>query len=181
MLKQNAVTAILGAGALGVLTLVAVRAQQRDAKVSTLTEMDYIEIQQLVARYAFTLDTHADNGYAYANLFTPDATFGGKKMDRESLAALAMKTQAERGGPAYVRHFLTNVIIKPSPEGATGRQYLVAIDVGEGGKPSTIIHGGHYDDVYVKTPAGWRFKSRALTPSKIGPKPPEAEAVTRAQ
>ena len=30
---------------------------------------DYVEIQQLVARYAYAVDTHADNGNAYAELF----------------------------------------------------------------------------------------------------------------
>ena len=51
----------------------------------------------------------------------------------------------------------------------------MAIDVGEGGKPSSIIHGGRYDDVYVKTPDGWRFKSRQLHPNKIGVPPPTAK------
>jgi hypothetical protein len=173
MLKRKVLVAVAVAAAwgVGVLALVTVQAQQKDAKATPLTAMDIIEIQQLVARYAYAVDTHADNGYAYADLFAPDGVFGGKTTGRETLAELARKTQAERGGPSYTRHFLTNVIINPSPGGATGRQYLVAIDVGEGGKPSSIIHGGHYDDVYVKTPAGWRFKSRQLKPSKIGPKP----------
>jgi hypothetical protein len=39
------------------------------------------------------------------------------------------------------------VVIVPSPEGATGRAFLPQ-------------NAGHYDDVYVKTPQGWRFKSR---------------------
>ena len=67
------------------------------------------------------------------------------------------------------------MIIHPAPEGASGSQYLVAIDVSEGGKPSTIVHGGRYDDVYVKTSQGWRFKSRQLYPSKIGVPPPTAK------
>ena len=90
--------------------------------------------------------------------------------------ALARKTQAERAGPNYARHYLTNVIIRPSSEGATGTQYLIAIDVGEGGKPSTIVHGGRYEDVYVKTPQGWRFKSRVLIPSKLPAAPPSTGA-----
>ena len=69
----------------------------------TLTAADYVEIQQLVARYAYAVDTHADNGYAYADLFAPDGVFGGKTQGREALAKLAMSTQAERGGPATTR------------------------------------------------------------------------------
>jgi SnoaL-like domain len=149
------------------------RAQQKVAG-GALTTADYIEIQQLVARYGYAVDTHADNGYAYADLFTPDGAFG-KTKGREALAELARTTQKERGGPAYTRHFLTNVIIYPTPEGARGSQYLMALDVSEEGKPSSIVHGGRYDDVYVKTPAGWRFKSRELHPARIGTPPPTAK------
>jgi hypothetical protein len=158
----------------GVVAVQTVPAQQKP-NASTLTAGDYVEIQQLVARYAYAVDTHADNGYAYADLFAPDGVFGGKTKGREALAELARNTQKERGGSSYTRHYLTNVIIHPTPEGARGSQYLVAIDVSEGGKPSTVVHGGRYDDVYVKTPQGWRFRSRQLYPSKIGVPPPTAK------
>jgi len=136
----------------------------------TLTPLDYIEIQQLVAKYPYALDTHADNGYAYADLFTPDGTFG-KTKGREALAAVARNNQPEKSGPVATRHFLTNVIITPTPEGAVGRQYMVLIEVGNANKASEIAHGRYYEDVYVKTPAGWRFRSRNYTRSKLGPKP----------
>jgi actinorhodin biosynthesis protein ActVIA len=161
------------------LAIATVHAQQQPTNAATkapgLTAADYVEIQQLVARYGYAVDTHADNGYAYADLFAPDGVFGGKTSGREQLAALARSTQAQRGGPSYTRHFVTNVIIHPTPEGARGSQYLVAIDVAEDGKPSTVVHGGRYDDVYVKTPQGWRFKTRQYIPSQIGVPPPTAK------
>jgi len=158
------------------LAWIALRAQQGSgATPASFTGADYAEIEQLVARYPYAVDTHADNGYGYADLFAPDGAFGQTK-GREQLAALARKTQPERAGPNYARHFLTNVIIRPSSEGATGTQYLIAIEVGEGGKPSTIVHGGRYEDVYVKTPQGWRFKSRVLIPSKLPTGPPSTGA-----
>jgi len=159
-----------------VITIVGASLARAQQKVTggTLTAADYIEIQQLVARYSYAVDTHDDNGYAYADLFAPDGAFGNTK-GREALAELARTTQKERGGPAYTRHYLTNVIIYPTTEGARGSQYLMAIDVSEGGKPSSVVHGGRYDDVYVKTPAGWRFKSRQLHPAKIGAPPPTAK------
>jgi hypothetical protein len=147
---------------------------QQKVTGGTLTAADYVEIQQLVARYSYAVDTHADNGYAYSDLFTPDGVFG-KTKGREALAELARTTQQERGGPSYTRHYLTNVIIYPTPEGARGSQYLAAIDVSEGGKPSSVVHGGRYDDEYVKTPGGWRFKSRQLHPARIGVPPPTAK------
>ena len=163
-----AATLVIGVGAASLL-----RAQQK-VSGGTLTAADYVEIQQLVARYSYAVDTHADNGFAYADLFTADGMFG-KTKGRDALAELAKSTQKDRGGPAYTRHYLTNVIIYPTPEGARGSQYLVAIDVSEGGKPSSLVHGGRYDDVYVKTPAGWRFKSRQLQPARIGVPPPTAK------
>src|SRR5262245_41536992 len=103
----------------GVVAVATVPAQQKPS-AGTLTAGDYIEIQQLVARYAYAVDTHADNGYAYADLFAPDGVFGGKTKGREALAELARTTQKERGGSSYTRHYLTNVIIFPTPEGARG-------------------------------------------------------------
>ena len=159
--------------ALGVCSLLVgvLQAQQaRPPAAAAFTGADYAEIQQLVARYPYAVDTHADNGYAYADLFASDGAFGQTR-GREQLAALARNTQPDRAGPNYARHFLTNVIIRPSPDGATGTQYLIAIDVGEGGKASSVVHGGRYEDVYVKTAAGWRFKSRVLIPSKVPARP----------
>ena len=136
-----------------------------------LTALDYIEIQQLVARYPYGVDMHGGDGSAYAALFARNGSFGTQAKGREQLEALAAKTSTDRSGPAFTRHFVTNVVIKPSPGGATGRSYLVGIDVSENGQPTTLLHGGHYDDVYVKTPEGWRIKSRTYTRSEIGPQP----------
>ena len=164
---------VMTALVIGVAGSSSARAQQR-VTGGSLTAADYVEIQQLVARYGYAVDTHTDNGYAYADLFTPDGVFG-KTKGREALAELARTTQRERGGPAFTRHFLTNVIIYPTPDGARGSQYLMAVDVSEGGKPSSLVHGGRYEDEYVKTPAGWRFKSRQLHPARIGVPPPTAK------
>src|SRR4029079_19094885 len=45
------------------------------AKMAVLTALDYIEIRQLVARYGYAVDTGADNGNMYADLFSPDGAF----------------------------------------------------------------------------------------------------------
>jgi hypothetical protein len=147
----------------------ALRAQT--SRPATLAAADYLEIQQLVARYPYAVDMHGGDGSAYAALFTSDGSFGTQAKGTAQLAELAAKTNKDRSGPAFTRHFVTNVVIKSSPEGATGRSYLVALDISEGGKPTTILHGGHYEDVYVRTPQGWRIKSRTYVRSEIGPQP----------
>jgi hypothetical protein len=87
---------------------------------------------------------------------------------REALAALA---RGGKRGPLYVSHFNTTVIIEPAADGATGKVYVVIVEPGEGGKPGAITNGGHYQDSYVKTPAGWRFKQRVFYQSELGPDP----------
>ena len=127
-------------------------AQQPAGGVTELTPLDYIEIQQLAIRYAYGLDSTADNGYMYADVFTSDGEFVGRQVPltqgREALARVARSVR--KGNPMYVRHFIANHEIHPSPEGATGKVYLMVVDVEEG-QPSSIYIGGRYEDVYVKT------------------------------
>jgi SnoaL-like domain len=128
-----------------------------------LTVEDYIGIQQLVSRYPYALDVDPDEGASYASLFTADAVFRQPRTEgREALAKLAASAPH---GPQFVRHFITNHVIDPTPEGATGKEYLVVIDIGENGMPSSIFLGGHYDDVYARTAEGWRFKTRTFVSS----------------
>jgi len=43
-------------------------AQQPTSPTPVLTALDYLEIEQLVYRYGYALDTGADNGSGYADL-----------------------------------------------------------------------------------------------------------------
>ena len=139
-----------------------------------LTTQDYIDLQQLVSRYTFLVDTCSNAGLDFADLFTADGEFsvsqqwgvaGARKIKgREALADAGggdgkggckdPKTTLGYG----ISHISVNHVIMPAPGGATGRSYLLAIGVG--GDPTTIERQGGYDDVYVKTSAGWRFQSR---------------------
>ena len=142
---------------------------------SPLSASDYIDIQQLIARSAYALDTAAGRGDAYAQLFTPDGVFSARtpqSLDvkgRAQLAAFASGDLTHRG-PAYVREYLTNYIVQPSRTGATARVYVVWIEVGENGNPGVVQSGGHYEDEYVKTRDGWRISKRTFVPSKLGPR-----------
>jgi hypothetical protein len=133
---------------------------QKASEAPALTAADYVEIQMLVARHGFALDTGTDDGYMYADLFAPGGTFI-KTQGRDELAKLA---RGGRRGPANVRNMSSLAIIEPSAEGATGIQYAEAVNFGERDKktPTEMDHFLWYEDVYVKTPDGWRFKSRAI-------------------
>jgi len=164
-LRHLVVAAVIGAA---MAVFVTVRAQQTGIAGASLTALDYIEIQNLVAKYPYALDSGADNGYAYADLFAPDGSFG-RAQGREAIALMGRDHFKEQG-PNYARHFQANAIIEPTPGGgATGKQYIANIYFGEDGKPTVVGTGGHYEDVYVKTPNGWRFKSRKYIGSKPGP------------
>ena len=145
------------------------RAQQPGG-APALTALDYFEIQQLVAKYARAIDTCSNNGYDYADLFTPDGFFapsqngvvGTRFQGRERLAEVS-------GGGARgcknvgwivqgVRHIYVNHIITPTADGATGTVDMLMI--GLGGDPNRIRHEGYYADTYKNTAQGWRFASR---------------------
>ena len=141
-----------------------VRAQSGGGKVQPLSAQDILEIQQLGAKYAYGLDTGADQGYYYANVFTVDGTFGNRK-GREALAAVA----SEGGGRMKLKgyqHIITNYIIEPTAEGAKGSQYLQVLTVGSKSKKTMpeVDHGGRYEDTYVKAAEGWRIKTRRFVP-----------------
>lgn len=163
----------------GVFKPAVVEAQTQSGRASatltTLTPLDYVEIKQLAARYAHAVDQGANDGYAYADLFAPGATFG-KTTGRDDLAKLAKQTSR---GPQTAWHFIVNHVIEPTEDGAKGREYMVHLRYGEPGQPNAVWGGGHYEDTYVKTPEGWRFKTRQFVPSDGTPeslKPQSASA-----
>ena len=151
-------------------------------KVTPLTAMDYIEIQQLVAKYARYIDSCSNNGYDYADLYTADGIFlpmvNGKSIPgiqgREKLAEVSGGGSRGCKNVGWiqqgVRHLYPNHVIEATAEGAKG--YVDMLMIGLGGDPNKIQYDGHYEDVYVKTPAGWKFKQRTLFPARTGPIPP---------
>src|SRR5262249_14752265 len=83
---------------------------------------------------------------------------------RDALAK--MVTTEDPHGPAYVRHFVFNHVVEPSGRGATGKAYVVVVDITprqKQGFAHSIFMIGRYDDEYAKTAEGWRIKSRVFT------------------
>jgi len=143
---------------------------QSSAKPRELTAQDYIDIQQLIAKYARYIDTCSNNGYDYADLYTPDGEFIPSYEGRQLPAIKGRERLAEVSGGGSrgcknvgwieqgVRHIYTNHIITPTAEGATGTVDMLMI--GLGGDPNKIQYDGYYEDTYVRTPDGWRFARR---------------------
>src|SRR5262245_1692562 len=127
-----------------------------------LTDKDRADIQDLSARYARALGSCAAE--EYADLFAPQTGYfasniRGEVAGRERLIALVrserhcnpaggLATPAGSNGNPPRPANVPTVAIEPSSTGATGRA-----DLG---------NAGSYEDEYVKTPSGWRFKSRTV-------------------
>jgi hypothetical protein len=147
----------------GLAITAAVQLGVRAAPGSELSAQDGRDIQELVNQYARALGSCAAE--KYADLFAPDAFFfsslRGEVTGRDRLIALvrserhcnqpastnaaAARSSGPVNGPA--------VVAEPSPEGAVGKASL-------GG-------AGRYEDIYIKTSAGWRFKARTvITPQE---------------
>jgi hypothetical protein len=105
---------------LAVVTTAALMQAQQLAK-PTLTPADYIEIQQLVARYAHAIDTCSNNGYDYADLYVPDGQYSNSRsrtkwIGRERLAEAAgggkngcKKLQTETGRSHTISNFASRL------------------------------------------------------------------------
>ena len=155
---------------LTVVALLALPALSFAQKPMELTALDYIEIQQLVSKYARAIDTCSNNGYDYADLYTPDGIFMPMVNGRSIPGIQGREKLAEVSGGGSkgcknvpwieqgVHHIYVNHIITSTPEGATGTVDMMMI--GLFGDPNKIENDGYYEDIYVKTAQGWRFKQR---------------------
>jgi hypothetical protein len=136
----------------GLATTAFVTGQQARSSGSTLTDQDRAQIHELAVSYGRALGTCAAN--EYAGLFAaPDGYFAsgprGKVAGRDKLIALVLSERhCHDGSDRRPRNIPIGIDIEPSPEGATGNVFLG-------------VNAGHYEDVYVKTAQGWRFKSHA--------------------
>jgi hypothetical protein len=169
--------AILGCGALAGGLLPAQQATE-------LSDLDYIEIQQLVNRLNFALDYCGDQGREFADLFVADGRFTIDQGDgmpnvidsREALIALAGGPDCEsrRTPPsAYILHLAESLVIEPTGFGARGKSYAI-YPSSQGRRLSEDVAGqlGIYYDEYVRTADGWRFRSRRHV---VNPVPGEIE------
>ncbi len=137
------------------------------AAAGTLTAQDYVEIEQLYWRYNHGSDFR--DGDLFVSAFADDAVFevGGRKITgREELTAYRVERHAGQTGDTKRRHWNNSWRIVPTADGAEARVYWILVDV-SGGAPNTAA-SGYYDDTYVKTAEGWRFKTRTINADRAG-------------
>lgn len=129
------------------------------AWAAELTAADYTAIQQLYARYNSAIDRGDADGWAAT--FTADGVFAGNFRGTEALKGFVntWRTSPQFNGAAQ-RHFSADLVITPSAEGASASVSTILVDLST--RPASISGYVTYSDVLVKTPDGWRFKSRAI-------------------
>jgi len=130
------------------------------------TAQDFVDIQQLYAKYNWSLD--AGDAEAYASTFTPDGVFNNN-VGHDAIVKFANTFHAGMG--SHVKHWNTNLMITPTAEGASGQVYLVLVDFAS--KPPTIATSASYADELVKTAQGWRFKKRQTKGDAAPPAAPK--------
>jgi uncharacterized protein (TIGR02246 family) len=148
----------------------------------TIAAEDDAAIRQLYARFSLALDSAADDGAAFARLFTPDGIFLNTWTSKvytgpEQLAAFARGAPSSGKGPTHLDHFIWSIKLEASPKGATGKVYAMTGMPQEAGKPIVMTNGGQYWDDLVKTADGWRFKKRTFF--RTSQVPPPAQTASR--
>src|SRR5262249_32646050 len=137
-------------GFIGIVHLGPALAQSRREGAPSVTDRDRTEIQELVTHYARALSSCAAE--EYADLFAPEtgsfaSSIRGEIIGRDKLIALVhSEPHCITTPPGRAAGNGPTVVVTSSAEGITG-----IADLG---------NAGRYEDVYVKTPKGWRFQTR---------------------
>jgi hypothetical protein len=130
-----------------------------------LSSRDYIEIEQLYIRNNIGSDSAANEGRAYAETFSPS---GRLVLPSRTIAGRQNLVAFAGSNPPGLRTAMSNLLIEPSSNGATGSAYLLTADIDAAqprpGSQSQLTGAGVYQDVLVKEPDGWRFSQRTYTP-----------------
>lgn len=132
----------------------------------SLSVQDRLELQELVARYNFYIDTFQIE--PLMDLWVADDPFFDEtKLDTgchaglDAIRRFFVDVFDKMDG---LSHITGNFIIEAvTDDGAIGVcTVFMEGDVRGGG---TVRATGYYDDVYERTDAGWRFRSRTVTPN----------------
>jgi hypothetical protein len=168
---------ILGAAALVTVTWVASSTIERvthaqSSAAPTLSAQDQLDIRALIDRYPHVLDNCTNNGNDYADMFTPDATFGVSQEFGTAKIWFRGREQLRRAGggtdngcrprqiKGYSFHLPINPVITPTATGAHAITTLLTITNDTNSRGDIVHWEGWYEDTFEKTANGWKFKSR---------------------
>ena len=150
------------AGGLGVGAWVHTQGSSSAAAEMALSGTDIAQIEQLYARYNQGWDFK--DVELYLSAYTDDAVFttgAGVAYEGKDAIRDYLTTGFANGASGDRTHNNTSILITPTADGAKGRGYWYVVDVMS--QPPAIAGAGYYDDTFVRTPDGWRMKTRTST------------------
>ena len=143
----------------------------------SMDPVDRLALSDLVHRYAAGIDERQFDDVV--ELFTTDATLslpdpprsleptavhGGHSEIRTAVRAVA--------AAARTQHAIVGEVYTPEPGGAYGRISCIANHFSrDDDEVTNVAWYLRYDDEYVRTDAGWRFRRRTLTIDAIETRP----------
>ena len=143
----------------------------------TLSASDRLEIQNLNSRHFHSLDAldhllSGDPAETWAKTFHVDGTFETQTSDGVLIFQAKGHNElvnAHRGFPdiSTTRHWISNLLIEPHPEGARSSSYIIAMNIGV--NPSTIIRTGIYDDFVTFKNGAWLYQKKILILDAFSP------------
>jgi hypothetical protein len=132
-----------------------------------MDDLERLAIERECARLPLLFAKYADNGdhAALAQLFTEDCEFARPfQPDYPFYGRAAVQGIFRDRPPILVRHLVTNVLVDVlSADEARGTNYLAMLSSHVSTTPPQEAGGlyvGGFDDHYVRTDDGWKFKSR---------------------
>src|SRR5205814_180524 len=112
--------------------------------------------------YARDVDPGSTRNAAW--MFSDDAVtqMGNRRYTGQELKDFY--AQVPKNQSAGVRHFNSTYVIVGTPDGARGSSYTMQVERRKEGGPIEVTLFGKYEDKFVKTRDGWRFRERIWTP-----------------
>ena len=162
MRKSRILLIVIAAAIVLGTTWIYAQQQRRPGSHVLLSAEDYIEIHQLYSFYARDVDPGSSRNAAW--MFADDAVtqMGTRRYTGQELKDFY--AQVPKNQSAGVRHFNSTYVIVGTPDGARGSSYMMQVERRKEGGPIEVTLFGKYEDKFVKTRDGWRFKERIWTP-----------------
>ena len=129
-----------------------------------LSATDRLDLIDLYARAAHHLD--AGEPEQYVALFTPDGVYirqaGEAEVSRHRGAAqlLAFAREVAAGAGRDGQHWNSNILIESTADGANGTCHMMRVLTDATVRSHRITLAGRYQDRFVRTATGWRFRER---------------------
>jgi hypothetical protein len=142
----------------------------RTVRAAESFEVDRQQILDLISRYSYDWD--GKDAAAFSALFQDNAALStysagtlsrNVRSNKERLARAHDQFQSFTAQGIQTRHYQTNTILERMSDGTVRGDTLFQVVWQYAGDPAPkLVHSGMYRDLFIKTPAGWRFAGREI-------------------